>query len=60
MHEGKLIDQALEDEVQKEQIRWRDILKRLLDTILFLSKQNLAFRGLREDDESSNRGHFYE
>ncbi|CAH0563170.1 unnamed protein product [Brassicogethes aeneus] len=32
----------------------RDILKRLLDIILFLAKQNLSFRGHREDKNFQN------
>ena len=35
-------------------------MKRLLDVTLFLSKQNLAFRGHFENENSSNRGNFLE
>lgn len=37
-----------------------DILHRLLDVTLFLSEQNLAFRGHREEISSENRGNFLE
>ena len=40
--------------------KWQDILHRLLDITLFLAKQNLAFRGHREDEMSLNRGNFLE
>ena len=35
-------------------------MHRLLGITLFLAKQNLAFRGHREDGTSLNRGHFLE
>ena len=50
--ETKLIDQNKK--------KWRDILTRLLDITLFLAKQNLAFRGHKEDETSLNRGNFLE
>ena len=50
--ETKLIDQNKK--------KWRDILTRLLDIIVVLVKQNLAFRGHKEDETSLNRGNFLE
>lgn len=38
----------------------RDIMKRLIDTVIFLCCQDLAFRGHREDADSDNRGNFQE
>ncbi|GBP93574.1 Zinc finger MYM-type protein 1 [Eumeta japonica] len=40
--------------------KWRDILSRLLDVILFLARQNLPLRGHREGISSDNRGNFLE
>ena len=41
---GRGIDAAVEDQIQSERIRWRDILKR----IKYLVSQNLAMRGHEE------------
>ena len=60
LHAGALIDHSLEQAIQQERMKWREILKRVLDVILFVAKQNIALRGHREDDESHNRGNFYE
>ena len=35
-------------------------MHRLLDVTLFLAKQNLAFRGHKEDEASLNKGNFLE
>lgn len=43
-----------------EKKKWRDILHRLLDITLFLAKQNLPFRGHKEDESSLNKGNFLE
>lgn len=56
----KTIDHVTQKEMNVETKKWRDILHRLLQTTLFLAKQNLAFRGHREDFESENRGNFLE
>lgn len=57
---GSNIDQHLIDQREKESKKWYDVLHRLLDITLFLAKQNIAFRGHREDELSSNRGNFLE
>lgn len=38
----------------------RDLLKRLIDTVLYLATQELAFRGHREGKDSSNKGNYLE
>ena len=43
------IDKIEQDEIKSETKKWREILTRLLDIIRFLAKQNLAFRGHREE-----------
>ncbi|XP_050548310.1 zinc finger MYM-type protein 1-like, partial [Daktulosphaira vitifoliae] len=60
LHSGKTIDHSTEKVINSETKKWRDILHRLLDITLFLAKQNLSFRGHREDFESENRGNFLE
>lgn len=57
------IDQKQQEVFESEEKKWRDVLYRLLNIIQFLAKQNLAFRGHREDirgDDSGNRGNFLE
>jgi len=41
--------------------RWTEVLERLLDAVLFLAKQNLAFQGHRKAlDGAANAGNFLE
>lgn len=57
------IDQKQQEVFESEEKKWRDVLYRLLHIIQFLAKQNLAFRGHREDirgHDSGNRGNFLE
>ena len=53
------IDHDVHLTVEKEKKKWRDILHRLLDITLFLAKQNLPFRGHREDAGSDRKGNFF-
>ncbi|XP_051168336.1 zinc finger MYM-type protein 5-like [Leptopilina boulardi] len=54
------IDSELLKNMESENKKWRNILTRLLDITLFLSKQNLAFRSHDESENSTNRGNFLE
>ncbi|XP_040275768.1 zinc finger MYM-type protein 1-like [Bufo bufo] len=54
------IDAQTISTMETEKKKWRDILHRLLDITLFLAKQNLAFRGHKEDESSLNKGNFLE
>lgn len=56
----KTIDAESVAVMDKEKKKWRDILHRLLDITMFLAKQNLAFRGHKEDESSLNKGNFLE
>uniref|UniRef100_UPI003590127A zinc finger MYM-type protein 1-like n=1 Tax=Myxine glutinosa TaxID=7769 RepID=UPI003590127A len=56
----KTIDAETIALMEMEKKKWRDILHRLLDITWFLAKQNLAFRGHKEDESSLNRGNFPE
>jgi hypothetical protein len=60
LHLQTTIDSVHISQMEKEKKRFRDILHRILDVILFLSRQNLSFRGHREDASSANRGNFLE
>ena len=59
---GKLEQQNID----KENKKWKEILTRILDIIRFLAKQKLAFRGHRESvhhediNSPKNKGNFLE
>ena len=58
-----LLSQARRGEIQrhnKEVRQNRDILKTLTETVLYLSRQELAFRGHDESEDSLNRGNYRE
>ncbi|KAK5647820.1 hypothetical protein RI129_002712 [Pyrocoelia pectoralis] len=60
---GYTLDCTTQVQIQKEQEKWREILKRILDIISFLGKQNLALRGHREGnpfESTQNKGNFLE
>ena len=46
--EKAIIDVSLEEQINKEKENWRQVLKRVLDCIKFLTCQNLALHGHRE------------
>ena len=45
LESGATIDRDLQRQTERNTETWRNILKRILDGILYLSQQNLAFRG---------------
>ena len=49
------IDNSMQKHIDEERKKWKAILESVVDVILFLSKQNLPFRGHREAFESSNQ-----
>ncbi|XP_019896449.1 uncharacterized protein LOC105029183 isoform X1 [Esox lucius] len=50
-----------ETELHNEKVKKnREILKRLIDCVIFLGVQELSFRGQDESKESTNRGNFVE
>ncbi|CAM4596457.1 unnamed protein product [Leuciscus chuanchicus] len=50
-----------ETELHNEKVKkYRDILKRLIDCVIFLGKQELSFRGHDESAGSTNRGNYLE
>ena len=52
------IDSALQKEIETETSKWREILRCILDVILFLSERNLAFRGLSSTIGDPDNGLF--
>lgn len=55
----KGIDKDLERQIRLEADEWNKVLKRILNIVLFLAKQNLAFRGHREKlSDLGNNGNF--
>lgn len=58
-----LIDKHLQDQIATEKEKWRQVLKRVLHCIKYLSKQNLPLRGHREtiactETDDKNIGNF--
>jgi len=61
LNDGTVIDAQIQEQIQLEKQRWRDILKRILACIKFLVSQNLALRGHEENmsgAEDTNVGNF--
>ena len=54
------IDKNIQKHIDEERKKRKAILESLVDVILFLSKQNLPFRGHREAFESNNQRNFLE
>ena len=54
------IDKNMQKHIDEERKKWKAILESVVDVLLFLSKQNLLFRGHREAFESNNQGNFLE
>ena len=54
------IDKKMQDLMDKEKNKWREILRSVIEVIKFLCKQNLPLRGHREDSNSRNQGNFLE
>ncbi|XP_065658762.1 uncharacterized protein LOC136083289 [Hydra vulgaris] len=52
------IDCYLVKQIQNETQKWKDLLKRLLDVILFLAERGLAFRGVTQLIGDSNNPNF--
>ena len=54
------IDKNMQKHIDEERKKWKAILESVVDVILFVSKQNLPFRGHCEAFESNNQGNFLE
>ncbi|KAE9245376.1 hypothetical protein PF004_g5252 [Phytophthora fragariae] len=51
---------AIEDQSISERLQNRSRIKFILDVCLLLAKQEIAFRGNNEKDNSENKGNFHE
>ena len=61
LDKGQTLDRDQQGRIESQKKRWVNILHRILDAILFLTKQNLALRGHREFlDGEGNPGNFME
>ncbi|KAL4083660.1 hypothetical protein QTP88_028976 [Uroleucon formosanum] len=58
IHMGVTIDCEFEKSIEKEKEKWRNILRIIIDVILFCSKNNLALRGTTEKIGDLNSGIF--
>ena len=54
------IDKNMKKHIDEERKKWKATLESVADVILFLSNQNLPFRGHCEAFEFNNRGNFLE
>lgn len=55
---GKCIDDVLDEQVGEEKKQWIKVLHRLIDIVLTLAENNLAFRGDREVINQEHSGNF--
>ena len=63
MRVDTLLSQTRRDEIQRhnEEVRQnREVLKTVTEALLYLSKQELAFRGHDKSEESLNKGNYRE
>ncbi|XP_065642475.1 uncharacterized protein LOC136074102 [Hydra vulgaris] len=58
LKEGKTLDSDLQRVISGEMKKWREILKVIVDAILFCAKNNLALRETTEDIGQQNSGIF--
>ena len=59
LEHNRAIDQELQEQIEQEKSKWRNIFKRILDCIKYLATQNLAFRGHVESlTRNQNPGNF--
>ena len=55
---GKGVDSLLEASFQTEAVKWYNVLKRIIDVILFLGERGLAFSGSSHRIGDHNNGNF--
>ncbi|XP_065664745.1 zinc finger MYM-type protein 5-like [Hydra vulgaris] len=58
LREGKSLDKDIQNAIQTEKEKWRNILKVVIDSIMFCAKNNLAFRGSSSIIGEPNSGIF--
>ncbi|XP_065651229.1 uncharacterized protein LOC136079421 [Hydra vulgaris] len=58
LREGRFLDKDIQNAIQTEKEKWRNILKVVIDSIMFCAKNNLAFRGCSNIIGEPNSGIF--
>ena len=60
VHLSQAYAETLFQRNKEEKARNREVLSAIADVIRFLARQNISFRGHREEEDSDNRGNFLE
>ncbi|XP_026455621.1 zinc finger MYM-type protein 1-like isoform X2 [Papaver somniferum] len=58
LRKEKTIDKRIQEQINRDKIHYKDVLERMMDGILFLAKNGLAFRGDSEKIYTKNNGNF--
>lgn len=58
MRSGNMLDDYVLNSIKQETITWREVVKIIIDAILFCAKNNIALRGTNEIIGNSNSGIF--
>lgn len=45
LQKSQTIDNVAKKQLEKEKVRWKKVLERIISAVKFLAKHNLAFRG---------------
>ena len=55
--EVSIIVMSLDKGIQSEVLRWRGVLRRIIDVVLFMGEHGLSFHGTSQRIGSSDNGH---
>ena len=58
LYKSNTIDRSIADDMEKQKMYWREVLRRVVSTIKFLTSRGLALRGGNEIFGSSDNGNF--
>ncbi|XP_022553099.1 uncharacterized protein LOC106383362 [Brassica napus] len=58
LQKNQTIDKCVQEEIEKENNHWRELLLRLFSVVEYLAKSNIAFRGSNDKIGQENNGNF--